>query len=90
VYALITVNGVQLVMDPHEVQEFRSKHGREPTMEEQTRYVLLNCFPPFFVEVLWLVAWKFKQDFDTVFMEKLLKEFKELDEEVKKIGVVGK
>jgi len=88
VYALITVNGVQPVMDMHEIQEFREKHGREPTMEEQIRYVLMNVYPPFVVELLWMVAWKFKQDFEEVFMQRIVNEFSAISGEMKR-GVAG-
>jgi hypothetical protein len=88
VYALITVNGVQPVMDMHEIQEYKEKHGREPTVEEQIRYVLMNVFPPFIVEILWMVAWKFKQDFEEVFLQRIVNEFNTITEEMKH-GIAG-
>ncbi len=58
-------------MDMREIRDFREKYKREPTMEEQARWVLLNKVPPFLVEFLYMIAIKFKNDFDILFLQEI-------------------
>lgn len=81
VFAIVKLNGSLLVMDTKELNDFKAKFGREPTFEEQARHVLMNVMPPFMVEVLWMIAWKFKQDFEEVFIRKIIEGFKKVIEE---------
>lgn len=90
VYSLITLNGAQLVMDQKEIDEFKKRNGRDPSLEEQARYVLRNVLPPFLIEILWVVAWKFKQDFEEVFVRKVLDDFKSIMEERNAITRIGR
>ncbi len=71
VYSIISINNQPLLMDMREIRDFREKYKREPTMEEQARWVLLNKVPPFLVEFLYMIAIKFKNDFDILFLQEI-------------------
>lgn len=77
-YSIITINSTPLIMDMHEIQIFKDKNKREPTLEEQARWVLLNKIPPFILEFLYLICVKFKTDFDEVFLKEIDKQLQEV------------
>jgi len=77
-YSIITINGKSLVMDFNELRYWRDKYKRDPTLEEQARWVLLNKVPPFLLDLLYIIVQKFRMDFDFVFLQ-------QIDERIKKI-----
>lgn len=71
VYSIITLNGSPILMELREAQDFKEKYNREPSLEDQARWVLMNKVPPLLLEVLYLIATKFKMDFDLFFMKEI-------------------
>lgn len=84
-YSILKINNSPLLMDFKEIQFWKEKYKREPTREEEARWILLNKVPPFLLEFLYVVAIKFKTDFDMIFIKEIEKQLREVMDERAKI-----
>lgn len=85
VYSILSINGQPIIMDLREIKDFREKYKREPTAEEQARWVMLNKMPSMLLEFMYMVAIKFKSDFDLVFLKEMEKRLNDVMAERKTI-----
>lgn len=85
VYSIVKLNNVPLTMDLLSKQRFKEIHGREPTAVEEARYVIKNNMPSFFIDILFLIAMKFKTQFEEWFFSRMDGYIKEHQEKIKQV-----
>ena len=77
VYSIIKFRNGSLDMSMDEKKTFRSEYGHDPNSEEQARWVLLKKIPPFVIEFIYSLAFRFKQEFDLYFIRKIEEKIKD-------------